>query len=507
MAMPPLPIDPSILPSLKEELANKPRELFINGAFTAAQSGETFDVIDPATGAVFAQAAAGDAGDIDLAVRAARACFDSGAWSSMPPAQRARIMTKLADLIEANASRIALSETLDNGMPLMMAYFGGVLAASETLRYNAGWVTKLNGETFTPSNPGEWHAYTTREPVGVVGGIVPWNFPFVMGVAKLAQALAAGCTIVLKPAEQTPLSTVILAELVAEAGFPEGTVNIVTGLGKTAGAALVEHPLVDKISFTGSTATGKAIVHACTDNLKRVTLELGGKSPVIIYDDADLSKAIPGAAMGIFGNAGQVCAAGSRLFVHEKVRDEVIEGITGFAKSLKVGSGLDPATQMGPLVSDVQFARVTGYIESALSEGANVHVGGEKLSVEGSEGGYFIQPTVLTDTKPGMKAVEEEIFGPVLSAMSFGDDDLEQVAAAANDTQYGLSSAIWTKDISTGLKLAKRIRAGMVRINGGAGGPDPAMPLGGFKQSGWGRENGRNGVEAFTEIKSVTVNL
>ncbi|WP_120077824.1 aldehyde dehydrogenase family protein [Aurantiacibacter odishensis] len=507
MSPPPLPVDTSILPNLKQDLAAKPRELFIGGKFVPAKSGETLEVIDPATGKVFAHAASGGAEDIDLAVQAARKCFDTGAWPAMPPAQRARIMMKLAELIEANGSRIALTETLDNGMPLMMGYFGAVMAASEALRYNAGWATKINGETFTPSHPGEFHAFTQREPVGVVGGIVPWNFPFVMSVAKMAQALAAGCTIVLKPAEQTPLSAAVLGELVAEAGFPEGAVNVVTGFGKTAGAALVEHPLVDKISFTGSTDTGKQIVKACTGNLKRVTLELGGKSPVIIFDDADLSKAIPSAAMGIFGNAGQVCAAGSRLFVHEKVRDQVLEGVTAMAKSLKVGSGLDPETRMGPLVSDTQFARVTGYIESALSEGAKVHTGGDKADVEGAEGGYFVQPTVLTDTVAGMKAVEEEIFGPVLATMTFGDDDLETIAAAANNTQYGLNASVFTQDITRGLKMARRIKSGMVNINGAGGGPDPAMPLGGFKQSGWGRENGRAGVEAFTEIKSVTVNL
>ena len=507
MSMPPLPIDTAILPALREDLLARPRELFIDGKFMPAASGEVFEVTDPATGAVIGNTASAGAADVDLAVKAASRCFESGKWSNMTPAQRSRIMTRLADLIEANASRIALTETLDNGMPLMMAYFGGVMAASETLRYSAGWATKLNGETFTPSNPGEWHAYTVREPVGVVGAIVPWNFPFVMAVAKLGAALAAGCTVVLKPAEQTPLSAVILAELIAEAGFPEGTVNVLTGFGKTAGAALVDHPLVDKISFTGSTVTGKGIVHACAASLKRVTLELGGKSPVIIFADADLSKAIPGAAMGIFGNAGQVCAAGSRLFVHESVAEEVLEGISRMAGALVVGNGLDPRTQMGPLVSDVQFARVTGYLESALAEGAQVRAGGQRLVVEGSEGGNFLAPTVLTETRPGMKAVEEEIFGPVLCTMRFGDDDLEAVAAAANNTTYGLSSAIWTRDMSNGLKLAKRLRAGMVRINGGAGGPDPAMPLGGFKQSGWGRENGRAGVEGFTEIKSVTVNL
>ena len=507
MSPPPMPVDTSLLPGLRADLLANPRQLFIDGKFVAAASGETFAVTDPATGAVIGHAASADAADIDLAVKAASRCFESGKWSNMAPAQRARTMLRLADLIEKNASRIALTETLDNGMPLMMAFFGGGMGAAESLRYFAGWATKLNGETFTPSNPGEWHAYTVREPVGVVGAIVPWNFPFVMAVAKLGASLAAGCTVVLKPAEQTPLSAVILAELVAEAGFPEGTINICTGFGKTAGAALVAHPLVDKISFTGSTVTGKGIVHACADSLKRVTLELGGKSPVIIFADADLSKAIPGAAMGIFGNAGQVCAAGSRLFVHESVRDQVLEGISNMARGLVVGNGMDPRTQMGPLVSDVQFARVTGYLESALAEGAQVLVGGERLAVEGGEGGNFLAPTVLTETKPGMQAVEEEIFGPVLCTASFGDDDLDAVAAAANDTQFGLSSAIWTNNLSNGLKLAKRLKAGMVRINGGMGGPDPAMPLGGFKQSGWGRENGRQGVEAFTEIKSVTINL
>jgi acyl-CoA reductase-like NAD-dependent aldehyde dehydrogenase len=500
-----IPIDTSGLDALRAELAARPRELFIDGAFRPAADGATFDVIDPATGQVFASAASGGAKDIDLAVRAARATFDSGRWPAMPPAQRARLLTRLADLIEARGDRIALTETLDNGMPLMMAKFGAVGAAAEQLRYNAGWATKLNGETVSPSTPGEWHAFTLREPVGVVGAIVPWNFPFVMAVAKIAPALAAGCTVVLKPAEQTPLSAVILAELVAEAGFPEGAVNIVTGLGETAGAALVNHPLVDKISFTGSTQVGKAIVRASTNNLKRVTLELGGKSPVVIFPDADLAKAIPAAAMGIFGNAGQICAAGSRLFVHEKVHDEVIEGISAIAQSLKVGHGLSPDTQMGPLISQKQLDRVLGYVESARSDGAIIGAGGEQIA---TGGGYFIQPTVLTGTAPEMTAVREEIFGPVLSAMRFGDaDDIETIALAANNTDYGLSSAIWTRDISTALGLAKRIKAGTVRINGGGGGVDPALPLGGFKQSGWGRENGRIGVESFTEIKAVTVSL
>ncbi|MET0245676.1 MAG: aldehyde dehydrogenase family protein [Sphingomonas sp.] len=498
------PFAAATLDTLRADLAAAPRQLFIDGAFVAAASGETIDVVDPSTGKRFASAAAGGREDIDRAVRAARKAFDEGAWGTMPPAQRARLMHRLADLIEEHGERIGLTETLDNGMPFMMAKFAAVLGAAEQLRYNAGWATKLNGDTITPSAPGEWHAFTAREAVGVVGAIVPWNFPFVMAVAKIAPALAAGCTVVLKPAEQTPLTAVILAELIAQAGFPPGVVNIVTGFGESAGAALVDHPMVDKISFTGSTAVGKAIVRAATGNLKRVTLELGGKSPTMIFADADLEKAIPAAAMGIFGNAGQVCAAGSRLFVHERVYDQVIEGITRRAASLRVGSGIDGA-EMGPLVSQEQLDRVLGYIESGSSDGAVVAAGGQRLTDEGLEG-YFVQPTVLTGTAAGMAVVDQEIFGPVLCAMRFGDEDIDAIAALGNATDYGLSSSIWTRDMSTALKLAKRLRAGTVRINGG-GGVDPALPLGGFKQSGWGRENGRQGIEAFTELKTVTVAL
>jgi phenylacetaldehyde dehydrogenase len=380
------------------------------------------------------------------------------------------------------------------------------MGAAEQLRYNAGWATKITGETIDPSWPGEYHAFTLREPVGVVGAIVPWNFPFVMAVAKIAPALAAGCTVVLKPAEQTPLSAVKLGELIAAAGFPEGTVSIVTGFGKTAGAAIVDHPGVDKVSFTGSTVTGRSILRAATGNLKRVTLELGGKSPVVIFSDADLDRAIPSAAMGIFGNAGQICAAGSRLFVHESIFDQVVEGVSRRAATLKVGAGIAPGTEMGPLVSQVQMDRVLGYIASGASEGANIGVGGARIEGEGY-GGYFVQPTVLTGTAAGMKVVEEEIFGPVLCAMKFGDNDIETIAAAANQSEYGLAASIWTRDMSCGLRLAKRLKAGTIRINGGGAGVDPAMPLGGFKQSGWGRENGRMGVEAYTEVKSVTIAL
>jgi acyl-CoA reductase-like NAD-dependent aldehyde dehydrogenase len=480
----------------------RPRELFIAGQWRAARSGETFEVVDPANARVFAHAAAGDAADVDAAVQAARKAFESPPWASMTPAHRARLLLKLADLIEANGDEIALLESLDNGMPFRMAKFGGVFGAAESLRYHAGWATKMHGATINLSMPGDWHAYTLREPVGVVGQIVPWNFPFVMGVAKIAPALAVGCTVVLKPAEQTPLTTVRLGELIAEAGFPEGVVNIVTGFGETAGRALVAHADVNKIAFTGSTSVGKEILKACAGNLKRVTLELGGKSPVIVFADAALEPATEIASRGIFMNTGQVCAAGSRLFVHEKVFDQVVEGVVARARKLNLGPGTDAATEIGPVVSEVQRKRVMGYIESGRQDGARLLVGGAAPAREG----FFVEPTVLTDTTENMKVVREEIFGPVLCAMKFTDSDLDSIARMANDTEYGLAASIWTRDISVAHKLAKKIRAGSVRINT-AGTVDPAMPLGGFKQSGWGRENGREGTEIYTEVKSVTVGL
>lgn len=490
------------LQAIETRLAASKGRLLIGGQWHDAASGETLDAVNPATGKAFARIAAGDAADIDLAVRAARSAFDTGPWPSMPPAQKARLLNRLADLIEANAEEFALIESLDNGMPFMVAKFGGAMASAEQLRYFAGWATKITGETITPSWPGEWHAYTRREAIGVVGSIVPWNFPLVMAVAKLAPALAAGCTVVLKPAEQTSLSALRLGELVLEAGFPEGVVNIVTGLGHTAGAALVDHPGVDKIAFTGSTSVGRQIVKSCADTLKRVTLELGGKSPTFIFPDADLDKAIPAAAMGIFANTGQVCAAGSRLFVHESIFDRVLEGIAERARSIRVGPGLAPGTEIGPVVSQVQRERVLSYVEAGRSEGGSVVVGGEAVSGDG----YFVQPTVLVETEPHMRVMREEIFGPVLCAMRFGDDDIDALSAMGNDTEFGLSSVIWTSNISTAHRLANRLKAGMVRINGG-GPPDPALPLGGFKASGWGRENGRAGLEIYTELKTVTVAL
>ncbi|WP_213959307.1 aldehyde dehydrogenase family protein [Variovorax sp. dw_954] len=480
----------------------QPLQNFIGGQWMPAQSGETLDVVDPATDRLLAQAAAGGAADIDLAVKAARQAFDAGPWARMPPAGRSRLMHKLADAIDANANELALLESLDNGKPLKMARIGDVALASECLRYMAGWATKLNGETITSSMPGQWHAYTLREPIGVVGAIVPWNYPLMMAVTKIASALAAGCTVVLKPSEQTPLTAVRLAQLIEAVGFPPGVVNVVTGLGAAAGQALVAHPMVDKITFTGSTAVGKSIVRDAVHTMKRVTLELGGKSPFIVFPDANLEQAVTAAVHSIFGNTGQMCIAGSRLYVHRKVFDDVVGAIAGAAAKLRVGSGLDPRTEIGPLVSREHMQRVTGYIEAGRQAGAEVIAGGGRIEGPGN----FVQPTVLTGTLPDMSVMREEIFGPVLCAMPFEDDDLDAIARLANDTCYGLSSNIWTRDIGVAHRLARKIKAGTVRVNAPAG-LDLALPFGGYKESGVGRELGREGVEAYTELKSVAIAL
>jgi phenylacetaldehyde dehydrogenase len=479
-----------------------PHKLFINGQWVPARSGKTFDVINPATGQVIAQAAAGDASDIDAAVKAARQAFESGPWPSMPPSARAKLLWKLAEAFEAVGDEVGTIESLDNGMPFRVARFVAVNGVAECLRYFAGWAGKLSGEVPTVSFPNH-HVYTLREPVGVVGAITPWNFPLGMAVGKIAPALAAGCTVVLKPAELTPLTAIRLAQLIEQVGFPPGVVNVVTGFGDPAGKALVDHPDVDKISFTGSTVVGKSIIAGAAGNLKRVSLELGGKSPVIIFPDADLERAAEGAANGIFGNAGQVCVAGSRLYIHKKVFDRIVEGVVDRAKKLKVGAGLEPDTQMGPLVSQKQLDRVSGYIDSGREQGAEVVVGGKRIE---GKAGYFMQPTVLAETNREMRVVREEIFGPVVCAMPIDDEDLDRIARIANDTDYGLSSYIWTRDMGIAHKLARKIKAGMVRINGGMG-IDYALPFGGYKQSGWGREHGREGVEAYTEVKSVSMAL
>ncbi len=441
--------DPELLARLRTKFAAGSGKLLIGGSWRDAQSGETFATVDPASGQELARVASADAADVDLAVGAARRAFE-GDWARTKPNERSRLLLRLAELVELHAAELALTETLDVGRPIALTRVMDVAGSIEQLRYNAGWATKLAGETVEVSMPGEWLAYTLREPVGVCAQIVPWNFPLLMAVSKIAPALAAGCTVVLKPAEQTPLSTLRLGELVLEAGFPEGVVNILTGFGRTAGAALAAHPDVDKVAFTGSTATGRAIVDEARRNFKRVGLELGGKSPTFVFADADLSKAIPAAAMGIFGNAGQVCAAGSRLFVQESVADEVLEGIVATARNLRVGQPLAPDTQVGPLITQVQLDRVTGYVQSGRDEGAKLLVGGQRIG----NAGYFMQPTVFVDTRPDMRMVREEIFGPVLCAVRFeNESDIERLADLGNKTQYGLSASIFTKDLSAAQPL------------------------------------------------------
>ena len=489
------------LPAPVRAFLGKRHKLLINDQWGDARSGQTFDVMNPATGEVMSKVASGGVEDVALAVAAARRAFDRGPWGKTRGMDRAKLLWRLADKIEEHAEELATLDSLDNGMPIRTARAFDIPGAIETLRYNAGWAGKINGETIPASLPGNFHSYTIREPIGVVGAITPWNFPLGAAVQKLAPALAAGCTVILKPAEQTPLSALRLGDFIQEVGFPEGVVNIVTGFGETAGAAIVEHPQVDKISFTGSTATGKLIVRACAATLKRVSLELGGKSPTVILPDADLSKAIPGAASGIFFNSGQVCAAGSRLFAHKEVFEDVVAGIAEEAKRLRVGPGLISETEIGPLVSAEQRERVIGYLQAGAKEGARVVVGGNAMGNRG----YFVEPTILADTDRTMSVQRDEIFGPVLCAMSFDDDDLEKIAGEANDTTFGLAAYVWTQDVSAAHKLAKLLKAGSIFINGG--GLDSAVPFGGYRQSGWGRENGRSGVELFTEVKAVSIKL
>jgi phenylacetaldehyde dehydrogenase len=479
-------------------------KMLINGKWTDAASGKTFPTYNPATGEVLAQVAEGDKTDIDAAVRAARAAFDKGPWRRMTPSQRGKLIWKLADLIDAHLEEFAELESLDNGKPLTVARAADVPLAADLFRYMAGWATKIEGNTIpisVPYTPGaRYHAYTLREPIGVVGQIIPWNFPLLMAAWKLGPALAAGCCVVLKPAEQTPLSALLLGHLIQEAGFPDGVVNIVPGYGETAGAALAAHPDVDKVAFTGSTEVGKLIVHAAAGNLKKVTLELGGKSPNVIMADADLDIAIPGAASAIFFNHGQCCCAGSRLYVDDKIFDKVVQGVADQAKKIKVGPGMEPDTQLGPLVSEEQLRRVCGYLDSGFSEGAKALSGGKQVG----DKGYFVAPTVLVNTNERMKVVQEEIFGPVVTAIPYKNTD--ELLPKANDTVYGLAAGIWTKDISKAHSLAAELRAGTVWINC-YNIFDAAMPFGGYKQSGWGREMGHEALELYTETKAICARI
>ncbi|WP_447963767.1 aldehyde dehydrogenase family protein [Nitrospira sp. Ecomares 2.1] len=487
-----------------QSFVSHPRKMLINGQWADAQSGKTFSTFNPATGEVIAEVAEGDKPDIDLAVRAARNAFERGPWRKMTPSDRGKLLWRLGDLLESNLEEFAQLESLDNGKPLTIARAADVPLAVDLFRYMAGWSTKIEGNSIpisVPYMPGsQFLAYTLREPVGVVGQIIPWNFPLLMAAWKLGPALAVGCTIVMKPAEQTPLSALRLGELFLEAGFPEGVVNVVPGYGETAGAALAAHSDVDKIAFTGSTEVGKLIVNAATGNLKKVTLELGGKSPSVVLPDADLEIGIPGVASAIFFNHGQCCAAGSRLYVEKGIFDKVVAGVADQAKQIKIGSGLDLTTQMGPLVSDEQQHRVLGYLESGFAEGAQAVAGGKRFG----DKGYFVEPTVLVNTKSTMKVIQEEIFGPVVCAEPF--TNVEDVIAKANDNIYGLAASVWTKDLSKGHRIAAQLRAGTVWINC-HNVFDASLPFGGYKQSGWGREMGHEALDLYTEVKSVCAKL
>lgn len=492
----------SLSPRVREFLAAA-KQLYIGGEFVDAASGRTFVTYDPATGERLADVAHGEAADIDRAVRAARRAFDDGPWASMKPNERERLIWRVGDLLTELAAAFGQLEALDNGKSAAIASAVDTAWAADVFRYYAGSATKIEGSTVNVSMPfapgGEFHAYTLREPVGVCGLIVPWNFPLLMASWKLAPALAAGNTVILKPAEQTPLTALMLAEVFAEAGFPPGVVNIVPGFGD-AGAALSAHDDVDKVAFTGSTEVGKKIVDAAKGNLKKVTLELGGKSPNIVFADADFDAAVQGSLNAWLFNHGQCCVAGTRLYVESSIFDRFTDAVAEAASNVKIGPGLDPTTELGPLVSQEQLDRVTGYLRDGLADGARALTGGKRWG----ETGYFVEPTVLVDVQPEFSVVREEIFGPVVAAMPFDADD--GIVTAANDSIYGLAAGIWTRDISKAHRTARRLKAGSVWINQ-YNGFDTAMPFGGYKQSGWGRELGASAIDLYTQTKAVNVAL
>ncbi|MBT3354701.1 MAG: aldehyde dehydrogenase family protein [Candidatus Scalindua sp.] len=482
----------------KKDVKIKPGKLFINGRWVDSVSGKAFDTLNPATEKVITSVAEGDSADIDLAVAAAREAFENGPWKKIDARDRGRILLEIANLIEKNKDELALLDTLDNGKPINETTNADIPLVIDCFLYYAGWADKIHGETIPVR--GDFFNYTLREPVGVVGQIIPWNFPLLMAAWKIAPALACGNTIVLKPAEQTPLSALRLGEICQEAGLPDGVLNIVTGYGPTAGAALAEHMDVDKIAFTGGSATGRIIMQAASKNLKRISLELGGKSPNIVFADSDIDSAVAGAMTGIFFNQGEVCCAGSRLFIEKSIHEEFVEKLSNKAANMRVGNPEDTGTQMGAQVSKEQFDKILGYIETGKQEGAKLVTGGERCG----ERGYFIKPTIFDAVDNNMRIAKEEIFGPVVSAITF--EDVDEVVRQGNLSVYGLAAAVWTKDIKKAHRLARDLKAGTIWINT-YNAFDAASPFGGFKQSGFGRELGVHALELYTHVKSVWINL